>query len=323
MKMTTKEFINKSNIIHNNKYEYNNVKYIDSKTNVIITCPKHGDFKQRPDGHLCGKGCNKCSIESLKLGLEEFIIKSNKAHNNKYNYNKAIYINAYTKIIITCPKHGDFSQMPGEHIRGRGCSECSFVKRRSSNQEFIDKANQKHNNKYSYNKTDYFNAKTHVVITCLKHGDFKQNAHLHLMGRGCPKCIGTYHEELCRLIMFEILGKEFYKFKQKTLVNSRNRRLELDCYNEELKINIEYDGIQHYKYPNPFHKNKKEFKIQCQNDKMKDKWCKDNCILNIRIPYTYNTKEEIKDFILDKLYNCDLDIFPGTSIREELDKITS
>ena len=34
---------------------------------IIITCPIHGDFSQRVDGHLSGRGCKKCG--HIKTGL--------------------------------------------------------------------------------------------------------------------------------------------------------------------------------------------------------------------------------------------------------------
>jgi very-short-patch-repair endonuclease len=77
--------------------------------------------------------------------------------------------------------------------------------------------------------------------------------------------------------------------------------LELDCYNEELKINIEYDGKQHYIFPNPFHKTKEEFEKAQENDQMKDQWCKDNGILNIRVKYNLIKKNEIKQYIIEQL----------------------
>lgn len=48
-----------------------------------------------------------------KQTLEEFIKKSNIAHNFKYNYDKSIYINKQTKVIVICPEHGDFDVMSG------------------------------------------------------------------------------------------------------------------------------------------------------------------------------------------------------------------
>jgi hypothetical protein len=54
--------------------------------------------------------------------------------------------------------------------------------------EFIDEAKKVHSNKYDYVKTCYLNKKSKVIISCLIHGDFEQNAHNHLQGNGCPLC---------------------------------------------------------------------------------------------------------------------------------------
>jgi hypothetical protein len=124
-------FISKSNKIHNNKYDYNMVEFIDSNKLIKIICKKHGEFQQTPKSHLrCG--CPKCSLEkqkinsdNQKIGLMNFIKRSNEAHNNKYDYSLAIYINCKTKIKIICPLHGIFEQIPDHHYRGVGCPECS------------------------------------------------------------------------------------------------------------------------------------------------------------------------------------------------------
>ena len=57
---TTEDFIVKARKIHGNKYEYNKVNYIGKANHVTITCPTHGDFDQRPNGHLDGNGCPSC-----------------------------------------------------------------------------------------------------------------------------------------------------------------------------------------------------------------------------------------------------------------------
>ena len=53
---------------------------------------------------------------------------------------------------------------------------------------FIERANKKHNNKYSYTKTEYFKYHEKVIITCSTHGDFEQSPAKHLAGQNCPKC---------------------------------------------------------------------------------------------------------------------------------------
>lgn len=56
-------FKSKANIIHGNKYTYENTNYIHSLVKVDVTCKEHGDFSLTPSNHLQGQGCHKCSIE--------------------------------------------------------------------------------------------------------------------------------------------------------------------------------------------------------------------------------------------------------------------
>jgi hypothetical protein len=60
-KYTTDMFIEKSTIIHNKKYNYSNVNYINRNTLVTIICPVHGEFEQKAGNHMNGSGCPKCS----------------------------------------------------------------------------------------------------------------------------------------------------------------------------------------------------------------------------------------------------------------------
>ena len=122
-------FLQKSTKIHNGKYDYSKVDYVDSQTKVCIICPKHGEFWQSPKHHVSGHGCSECgfnnTITSKKLTLDQFVAKANCIHNNYYSYDKVNYINSYTKVIITCPIHGNFEQTPSSHLSGRGCPKCN------------------------------------------------------------------------------------------------------------------------------------------------------------------------------------------------------
>ena len=63
----------------------------------------------------------------MKRTLEEFVSLSQEVHHNKYNYDKVKYMNNTTSVIITCPLHGDFEQLPKCHLKGSGCNECSKI----------------------------------------------------------------------------------------------------------------------------------------------------------------------------------------------------
>jgi len=123
---TTSTFIKKANKLHNGQYNYSKVKYINSKTKVTIICEEHGEFIQRPDNHLRGQGCRKCS--GKYMDNEFFIKKAKQVHRDKYDYSKVEYINCRTKVIIICKDHGEFIQRPENHLRGQGCSKCGNIK---------------------------------------------------------------------------------------------------------------------------------------------------------------------------------------------------
>ena len=56
----TEKFIDRANKIFNNYYNYSKTVYTHSHADVIIICPKHGEFTQRASKHLEGKGCSLC-----------------------------------------------------------------------------------------------------------------------------------------------------------------------------------------------------------------------------------------------------------------------
>lgn len=76
-KLTTEDFIQKSNQIHNNYYNYDKTIYELSSQKVIITCPMHGDFEQTPNHHLSGEGCPICKQSSGEKLVESILIKYN------------------------------------------------------------------------------------------------------------------------------------------------------------------------------------------------------------------------------------------------------
>lgn len=115
--LTTKKFIEKAQIVHENKYSYLDAEYIKSSIKVSITCSQHGNFNQTPNGHLRGQGCPVCT-GNKKNTTKTFIEKAKHIHGNKYNYDKVKYINNSTKIVIYCHQHGEFTQIPNSHLHG-------------------------------------------------------------------------------------------------------------------------------------------------------------------------------------------------------------
>ena len=190
---TQEEFITRSNLIHKNKFDYSKTKYINNNTKIKIICKQHGLFFQRPSHHLRGQGCCKCNgYEFKRSNTEKFTEKSNKIHNNLYDYSNVNYISNYKKVKIVCKNHGEFLQTPCNHLTGKGCYKCAIEHRanlkRSNTSDFIQFSGIIHNNKYDYSIVEYTTSNKKVDILCNLHGKFSQKAGHHLKGHGCPKC---------------------------------------------------------------------------------------------------------------------------------------
>jgi hypothetical protein len=159
--------------------------------------------------------CGGCNI----LTTEDFINKSLKVHGSKYNYDKSIYINAKTKVIITCYKCGDFEQNPSHHYNnGANCPNCvnsNYSKQSMLYFNFISKfynVNIQHaENGYEYKiinvgKADGYCKETNTIYEY--HGDF---------WHGNPK----KYEQNC---INKRNGKTFGELYQKTLEREQQIR---------------------------------------------------------------------------------------------------
>ena len=254
--MTT-EFIQKANKKHGEKYDYLKVEYINAKTKVTIICNKHGEFKLTPNHHLSrGDGCKKCgrekSSEKQRMTKAEFIEKSKLIHINEngnpiYDYEKVEYINCKTKVTIICnkPKHGEFQQIPSNHLTGYGCIKCrnanSGNSQRLTTKEFIEKSKLIHINEngipiYGYEKVDYINSHTDVIIYCKTHGDFYQRPNNHLNGATCLDCSNEKSSEIQRMTTEEFIkkaeelhGYDKYNYSQTIYGINNNEYVNIIC----------------------------------------------------------------------------------------------
>ena len=187
--LSVSQFIERSKKTHGEKYSYEKIQFINSKTKVIIICDKHGEFEQTPNHHMNGQGCAKCS-GVYKMNTDEFIISSKNIFGEQFDYNNTTFNGLYKKVTLTCKIHGDFEQYPSNHLKGFGCSRCSGNKKLTTD-EFIEKSKIKHGNRYNYNLVEYKNSETKVKIVCEIHGTFEQTPYQHLHSKGCSECSGS------------------------------------------------------------------------------------------------------------------------------------
>jgi len=125
LKYNLENFIENSNKLHNNFYDYSESIYKGHNNSLFIICPKHGKFRQKVSSHLSGSGCKKCMIDRFRKPIGEFIKSTNIVHNSFYKYDESSYIDMKTPMIVHCPLHGQFKIIPDNHLsKGQGCPSC-------------------------------------------------------------------------------------------------------------------------------------------------------------------------------------------------------
>lgn len=211
VKWTTRRFIIEAKKKFGEKFDYSEVDYFDSWKPVKIICPTHGIFEVAPVNFLHSiYGCQKCSHGEVNrdriLTTEQFLKRAKEIHGDKYDYSKVKVKDSKCLVNIICRKHGEFKQVAGTHLAGKGCKLCGNVlvasKQRQPQEHFIKRAREIHGEKYDYSQLDYKSARKNVEIICPTHGVFKQTPDTHLKS-GCRKCAdeeltGYYSDKLLK-----------------------------------------------------------------------------------------------------------------------------
>ena len=321
--MNTKKFIDKSNEIWNNLYDYSLSNYINSYTKIRIICKKHGEFEQFYNNHY-RYGCAKCRKPSQRNELlkneasENFSIKANFIHNNKYNYEKSKYVNAVIKVIVTCNIHGDFEITPNNHLRGRGCPACSRLNSNKSKIKpihiYINKFKILFNDKYDYSNIEWNGGSKYIKLMCKKHGEFNILPYIHLKGKECPKCSCNYSK-------ISIQWLEYLKIKYNIFIQHGDNigeyyipttKYKADGYCKE--NNTVYEFLGDFWHGNP---QIERFDLQKKNPKnnktfkqlFEDTQNKKQAIINLGYKYIEIWEDDWKKFIktvikLQNFYKC-------------------
>jgi hypothetical protein len=205
------------------------------------------------------------------------------------------YINIHTKIYWKCSKNHVWSATFG-HIKNSNswCPECAQIKKHSI--EKCQKLAEERGGECL--STEYINAHSNLLWIC--EFDHKWSSPLHSIlnhNTWCPNC-KFKSESYCRNIFEELLDTKFIKRKFKCM-----EYLELDGYSEDYELAFEYNGAQHEKYVEFFHRNEQGFLDQQERDKRKLELCEKNNIDLIIIPsiYDYTKPKKLKNFIYQEL----------------------
>lgn len=236
--------------VHGDKYDYSKItEYKNDRIKYPIVCPEHGVFYMTMNNHIQAKqGCPACgkiqSSINRRTTFNNFVKEANNVHNNFYSYPED-FNTLNDKIIINCPKHGDFEQKASNHLNGQGCPMCFYERlsemKTSNKDEFVEKAEKVHGGRYDYSKVVYNGSISKVEIICPQHGSFWQTPTNHLQGYGCPKCTPLHSkcEDEIYDFLVGLLGEDNVIQHDRIILAPK----EIDLYIPSLKIGIEYDGL--------------------------------------------------------------------------------
>lgn len=303
-KLTTEDFINKACKIHNNKYGYDSVIYVNCKTKIKIYCKACNEyFFQEPRKHLEGRGCPNCSavlkIQNHLSNTHEFIKKAMVVHRDKYNYDQVEYKRSNIKVKIWCKQCKKyFYQTPNSHLAGHGCTYCCI----KNNQNVIEKFRKIHGDDFYYGSFEYKGWNTKSIIYCKKCKQyFLQTPLKHARGQGCPYCKQSKSE---KYIKNWFINNNIKFETQKRFTDCRDKNpLPFDFYLPDYNLCIEFQGQQHFE-PHMFislykskEKGMEKFEQQKYRDQIKQDYCKVNNIKLIEITYKDNIEEKLKDLL--------------------------
>ena len=198
---SNEEYITRMKALFGDQYDYSKFDYKGQREKVIIICEIHGEVEVYLNNFI-RKGCNKCAFikrgEKRRITLNEYVRNLDSRHPNVSIQFKELDQDLVSE--FKCEEHGFFQKLPRNALKS-GCPECSTRKktnkRRTPQEKFIQRVREIHGDRYDLSKIDYVNAKTHVILICKIHGEFKITPdNLLSNNRGCRSCSGNLSSNL-------------------------------------------------------------------------------------------------------------------------------
>lgn len=277
-------------------------QYINARTPIMHRCKIDGhEWSVAPYVILRGDGCPKCAGNAKKTH-DEYVKEVSIVNSNIEVIGQ--YINANTPILHRCKIDGYiWYATPANILFGCGCPECK--KRILSN--IFKKSHKQYVEEVASINSDievleqYINSHTPILHRCKQDGYMWKIAPSNVLsGQGCPCCQESQGERQIRQWLEKNNIAYIY---QNPFDDCRDKKiLPFDFYLPEHNICIEFDGRQHFEPVDFAGKGnewaEEQFIKTKKHDEIKTKYCKDNNIHLLRIPYFKNVEEELNNFYL-------------------------
>ena len=271
-------------------------KYVNSSIKLLWEC-KYGHQWHATPTKIKNKKqwCPKC-YGRQKLTIED-MHETAKEFNGKCLSTK--YVNSQTKLEWQCSENHKWKANPGDVRNGHWCPYCAG-KARGTIEEMQNIAQERGGECLS---TIYKNRKTKLKWECNCGHIWMAIPYTIIRGSWCPECGQGLGERIARSAMEQLFDTGFPHAYPKWLKPKNGNQLELDGYNEELKLAFEHNGIQHYEIDGYFIKTKSQLNKRKRIDQFKVDTCKQNGVALIVFPPIPDSLHvnQIPSFIIDQL----------------------
>lgn len=274
-------------------------KYTNTHNKLLFRCKIDGHtWKTGAANVLAGTGCPKCAGNPRRT-QNEYIQELAEVNPNIEVI--GIYSTSMSKIKHRCKIHDYiWDGIPSTLLRGVGCPVCWREKTakalRISHEEYIKRLFEINSNIICMGQ--YIDMKTPIFHKCLIHNyEWKCSPDSLIAGHGCPKCgarLSKGEEKINDWL--NIHNIQF--IRQKTFKDCKDKYcLPFDFYLPQYNKCIEYDGRQHFE-PVDIFGGEEDYKVTVLHDQIKNKYCEDNNIPLLRIPYYADVETELSNFLL-------------------------
>lgn len=296
-RITTKDFKEEVRRLVGEEYSVKG-EYTNARNPIEMVHHKCGhEFATSPYSFTAPKGtrCPKCA-RNIRWTTEKFRGEVYKQVGEEYTFLDE-YTNNSTKMRCVHQVCGYEWRISSVNFLDKGarCPKCAG-NARVTHKEFTDRVQKIHGKNYKFLE-EYVS--THTPIKYLHSCGYegKISPANILRGRECPQCkIETKGERFVRGLLEDL---NIDHQTQKTFKGCRYKGLlRFDFYIPRLNLAIEYDGEQHF-FPVDFYGEgkeiaKKNFELTQIRDEIKDKFCDDNGINLLRVPYYIKEDDMIK-----------------------------
>jgi hypothetical protein len=247
-------------------------------------------------------------MSKTRLTTEQYISKAKSVHGSRFNYDKTIYVDSNTKVIITCPKHGDFEQKTHNHLNGAICNKCGYENRIKTKISTLLQDNslydkfpalcEEWSSKNNSNPQDHTYSSHKKALWCCSKCKHEYSSIIHhrtLSGSGCPRCSSSKGERRIENFLKENNVKYTIQYRIEECKNKRVLPFDFAVWiNNKLHL-IEYHGQQHYSVGTiSWNCTQEQLDIVQSRDQIKQDFCEENNIPLLIIPYTdFKKVEEI------------------------------